>query len=536
MDHKPDFSGMNPPDIEPTWKDGAKLGEKIEIALSRFLQRLVTWGWEWFGKFAVSIFDQSMKIMLPGSERVSDAILKQLNDTDEMPGWVKETLAAVANEKGEMSWISRLMVFYVTMRSVLFGSVAPYANIVNQRVETDVRSYLPDAFLAVDLLRRGMMSNEGFNRVMQRLGVADPLIESLYQYGRRLPTIQELTVAMWRGELPPAEFEWYLRRMGYENADVDIYKSLAEQVPPVQDVIRFMVRDAFNDNVVTKYGYDEDYPAEDVEKWAAKQGYAPEIARYYWRSHWYLPSPSQGYEMLHRGVITEAELKDLLKVADYPPYWRDKLMQISYNTFTRVDVRRMIQAGMMTADDGVKAYKEMGYDDDKATKLTEFAVKGISETEKDLTKSEVIGSFKDSAITEAELRDALQKMGYDSAETELLVKGAIHDIQQARRTDAINYTKERFDAKLVDEMAARGELGAAGLSGQAIDRYILAWKRAEEAKINYPSIAEGKRWAKAGIIDLSVFEEILRLNNVPEQYKEYHLAEVAQAKTGDENA
>ncbi|GAH93918.1 unnamed protein product, partial [marine sediment metagenome] len=44
--------------------------------------------------------------------------------------------------------------------------------------------------------------------------------------------------------------------------------------------------------------------------------------------HWSLPSPSQGFEMLHRGVIDEAELNMLLRALDIMPFWREKLTKV----------------------------------------------------------------------------------------------------------------------------------------------------------------------------------------------------------------
>ena len=86
-----------------------------------------------------------------------------------------------------------------------------------------------------------------------------------------------------------------------------------------------------------------------------------EVLQWYWRAHWELPSPTTGFEMLHRlhpdvlEVIGEKykemglnpddlktdldTLKELLKISDYPKYWRDRLAAISYSPLTRVDLR-----------------------------------------------------------------------------------------------------------------------------------------------------------------------------------------------------
>ncbi|GAH79863.1 unnamed protein product, partial [marine sediment metagenome] len=75
--------------------------------------------------------------------------------------------------------------------------------------------------------------------------------------------------------------------------------------------------------------------------WAGKKGLSKEWSERYWAAHWNLPSPQQGFEMLHRGVINVSELNMLLRALDVMPFWRDKLTAIAFRRLTRVDIRRM---------------------------------------------------------------------------------------------------------------------------------------------------------------------------------------------------
>jgi len=141
----------------------------------------------------------------------------------------------------------------------------------------------------------------------------------------------------------------------------------------VQDLITMSVREVFSPDIAQKFGQFEDFPA-DFATYAKQQGVSDEWAKRYWAAHWVLPSITMAFDMLHRGVIDQATINQLLRAQDIMPFWRDKITAISYNPYTRVDVRRMHKAGVLSEDEVLTAYKDLGYDDVKALKMTDFTL------------------------------------------------------------------------------------------------------------------------------------------------------------------
>ncbi|GAH81991.1 unnamed protein product, partial [marine sediment metagenome] len=129
------------------------------------------------------------------------------------------------------------------------------------------------------------------------------------------------------------------------------------------------------------------------------QGISEYWAQKYWYAHWDTPSITQGFEMLHRGFIDRKELDDLFRTVEIPPFWRDKLTAIAFNPFTRVDVRRMHKAGVLTDDELVTAYMDVGYNADKAAKMTEFTILYNGEGNTSLTRSQILNGFTEYIIT-----------------------------------------------------------------------------------------------------------------------------------------
>ncbi|GAI29857.1 unnamed protein product [marine sediment metagenome] len=106
-----------------------------------------------------------------------------------------------------------------------------------------------------------------------------------------------------------------MRRIGIHDEYFSLYKELAKQIPPVADIITMAVREAFTPAIAEKFGQYEDFP-EPLKEWAGKKGLSSEWAERYWAAHWSLPSPLQGFEMLHRGIINQDELNMFLVVTD----------------------------------------------------------------------------------------------------------------------------------------------------------------------------------------------------------------------------
>jgi hypothetical protein len=309
-----------------------------------------------------------------------------------------------------------------------------------------------------------------------------------------------------------------LLQLGYTHQQVEMIRSLYPYIPSVPDLVRMAVRDTWNEPIVRKYGYDEDFPAAYVY-WCLKQGLTPEWALRYWRAHWELPSPTMGYEMYQRGIITRQELEDLLRIADYPRYWRDKMIEIAYTPITRVDIRRLYQTGVIkTHEELVKRYKDIGYSPENAELLAQFTEKMYSTKEKDLTRADVLGLYADGILDASETRDELIKMGYDEDEAELLVeRQTLRLIKQVRR-DELNRVKEEYLKGLKPEPQIMSELISMGYTTAEVARYMRRWATDRAKAAPVPSVDDLIRFRQHGIIDDGVLAKELQARHVPQRY------------------
>ena len=141
----------------------------------------------------------------------------------------------------------------------------------------------------------------------------------------------------------------------------DVLKFATQAYPALADVIRFYAREAFEPDMIAKYGLDEEPPPYEGTLFE-KLGVPKDIADLYWIAHWEHASFIQVREMLHRGLLTgsrevpsepvgyegwaardtegEKEMYEWYRVVEIPPIWRSLLTESLWNVPTRVDVRR----------------------------------------------------------------------------------------------------------------------------------------------------------------------------------------------------
>jgi hypothetical protein len=202
--------------------------------------------------------------------------------------------------------------------------------------------------------------------------------------------------------------------------------------PGASDLVRMELREVFKPKERAEQLIPP--PTEDFKKYMRNLGYNDFWADSYWAAHWDLPSITQGYEMFHRLrpgrvpdhlVFTRADLEALMRRQDILPAYIPKLIEIAYTPFTRVDVRRMYAFGILSRDEVKQAYLDLGYDEYRADKLTEFTVLHEAKEEKrlkELSLTDMERAVAAGAITPGQFEAWLREMGYSERAIKIELK------------------------------------------------------------------------------------------------------------------
>lgn len=301
-----------------------------------------------------------------------------------------------------------------------------------------------------------------------------PAIDRVHQGEERIAQTYRLDpislITAWRRDKPAYEkYFGDLREQGWSDDRIEALKFFTLFMPSAQDLVNWQAKEVFEPAMIAKYGLDDEFEALDLSLFE-KIGVNEEQARNYWRAHWEHPELRTIIEMLRRTGFTEDDMKAWFRLVEIPPFWRDKLIEISYEVPTRVDVRRWWD--MRTIDEARlrEIYAWQGYHgkdlddyvlwtkvyvafpdliarwkngwitlDEVRAELVGYGmpaerVEELLETkfkntegdrtvkERDLTKTEIYKGVKKGLITWGEGLELLMDLGYDEDEAEYILE------------------------------------------------------------------------------------------------------------------
>jgi len=338
----------------------------------------------------------------------------------------------------------------------------------------DLSYSIPNAML---LLQADLQTEESNEHIFKDLGHADIHPEYRQKYIDAVltkPSSSDVIAYELRQGNNLTNLDNRLKQIGVHPDWFNVYETLASRIPPVADIITMAVREAFTPAIAARFGQYEDFPA-DFAKYAAQQGLSQDWAKRYWAAHWGLPSPQQGFEMLHRGVIEVGDLELLMKAQDIMPFWRDKMTAIAYRTLTRVDVRRMYELGVLDRAGVYESYQDAGYSDENAERMTDFTEVYIREKQIHSAQTDIIKAFSQRMIDRSEASSLLRRIGVKTSLADYL----LDDIEYKREWDRIDaqikgirnlYKKGQYDLD-----ATTAELSKLDLPANTIELLMGQW-------------------------------------------------------------
>jgi len=369
---------------------------------------------------------------------------------------------------------------------------------VGQVIETGWS--VPNAMLLVQGDLQQQASNE---KIIADISVGDIHPDYAQTYLNAIltkPASQDLVAYNLRIDPSLAGLEANLRQIGIHPDWTGVYKELAYQIPPVADIITMAVREAFTPEIAARFGQYEDFP-DDLRVWGEKKGLSREWTERYWAAHWSLPSPMQGFDMLHRGVITIPELNMLLRALDVMPFWRDKLIQIAYRLLTRVDIRRMYRIGILSEAEVLEAYIERGYSPRDAKRMADFTVKQTLATQSKFTERDIIAAYTKFMITKSEAGSLLRTVGVRSENVSTILSSAEYKRAWGLTEERIDAVRNLYKKEVYDDSKARAELLKLNLPAVRVDTLMEKWYiEVKDKPPRYWTTAQTLSFIKEGLI------------------------------------
>lgn len=357
------------------------------------------------------------------------------------------------------------------------------------------------------MLLRGVIAPDRFASELARLGVSEESASNLAQMAETLLPPDVLIRAKFRGAPIAGSYESEMTRQGFTTEAARTYEEASKIIGGPSDMIRWAVREVFTPEIVQELGLGDEFPSEFVEQ-AAKIGMEEEVASNEWKAHWVLPSIGQAYEMLHRrakkrdgSTFDIEDMERLLRVQDVMPFFRGMITQIAYTPFTRVDVRRMHKMGVLNREETKSAYMDRGFDDDKAEKMTEFTVQFNTESERDLTKTEILRAFARGVIDESMTVDLLSDVGIPVEAAGIIIATQLAKVEMDTTDELADIEIDRYIDGLITEDELQDVLVTLTLTAPQIELLLAKSRRKKRRSRRLPSAETVVTWYKADLIE-----------------------------------
>jgi len=224
-----------------------------------------------------------------------------------------------------------------------------------------------------------------------------------------------------------------LKDQGWSDDRIEALKFFTLYYPAPADLVRWQAREVFEPEMIARYGLDSEFEAIEKEPFY-KAGMTDEQILNYWRAHWEHASWMQVVEMLHRGLLTEAEVSDWFRLVEIPPFWRDKLIKTAYTWPTRVDVRRWWDMRTIDESELRRLYSGMGY---RGVNLDNY----VLWTKVYVAFPDLMARWSKGWINIDQVRSELTRLGMPADRVEEMIQMKIKPEQPARTTADKDLTK-----------------------------------------------------------------------------------------------
>lgn len=361
--------------------------------------------------------------------------------------------------------------------------------------------------------------NDTEYRCLLMIHEADQSLQSKLLYANRAKLdVNTLLSAYRRKYLSEAEYLAGLRELGFMSSrEAGLLEPVSRPLPGVSDLIRFMVRDVEDANIVERFQLDAEFEAKykgDTEQWAKSQGLERDVVRAYWRAHWRLPGLGQIYEMVHRlradsldenNRKLETTIEDAraaLAQDDVPIFWRDRLIAISYHPLTRVDVQRAYILGILSREQVVDAYQNGGYTKENAETLAEFTQRRRENTIRSHPASK---GYVAGAVSWEQATKRLAQFRLKEQEAIELRK----ELDSLRETETtkicMRATRKQFLTGSVDKEGARVLLLDRGIPADHVLTILRRWECERSSKAKEAPASTLCSWFAAGLLTAEEF-------------------------------
>jgi len=445
-----------------------------------------------------------------------------------------KTLKSYYQSLGDASPIVRMLCLVSIFSTIMQWVMGPGMGKITQGLMTKLRPMAPGSGEVMGARALDPALDKKIWDVLRRNGYKDSDIELMFASTyQRIPESVLREIYHRHGK----SVDWAqhrLQELGYTPERVSEIMSVWPILPPLSDIIMMMGREAFEPDMIARFGLGEKQP-ELLTQFAGELGLSPEWATRYWVAHWIHPGLQTVLDMYHRDIISWDDVYEYMSVVELPPYWREKIRLAAYNVITRVDARRMYGTGTIDQVQLFNIYRHMGYSPEDALRLVDFTIKYETGADKDFTREDIIRAYTYGDISRGEALSYLMRIGYLEDAATFYLERADLDKARTQLKDRMSLLKERFLANLISEAELTAQMVSLGLKPEQVSNQLQSWRVLVNKNAKLPSKTDFDKFLRSGLIGEVEYRAEMGKLGYSKHYTDLYFAYVLKGIEGTES-
>jgi len=292
---------------------------------------------------------------------------------------------------------------------------------------------IPESYRLAIAGARGIITGEEYDNAMAEQGYNKKWADMWKFQSYEWMNFGQIAELYWRDVIDDPHFDMLMNLAGYYPPMISTLKELTKLIPPAQDLVTMVVREAFMPEMVTE-------SPEVFAEYMGKKGFSKEWADRYWTMHWQPIPLRQAYENYWRGNWDKEKLDFALKIADVHPMWREDIINVSFGPPSIRELGYGLDYGRYTREDIIRYRRWGGLSPEDATKAADALIDYRTSAEWEAIRREMLWQFAHEQMAEEDYRAALVATGLQPNVVDLWVDRGLWQQERYKIPDtAIEY-------------------------------------------------------------------------------------------------
>lgn len=371
------------------------------------------------------------------------------------------------------------------------------------------RNY-PATGQVLEMLNRGTITLEQAIRALQRNSVHPDYLNSVMELRQAILSPADLALATLRGNIPVEEGYSQALLAGVNNDQFDLLigntgeppglmqmleayrRGFIDEPTLVRGIRQSRVRDEWIP-MVEKLRYSpmsvadavravvEHYMSDEMGAAIAQEnGLLPEHWSYMVES-WGRPlAVGQMLELMHRGLVTEDQVKQAVRESDIKDKYVDIAISLGRKLIPERQITQMIDHGVFSHDVGVKLLMEQGYTEQDSTYMVNLGTAMHIGSHHTLSKTDTLAMYTDALINRDQATKYLTALGYTTELAHQMLDLADYKRKAALAKVTMRGIEAELKAQHITADQAKQQLVKAGLDVAQADVYVTEWEQSRK--------------------------------------------------------